>query len=297
MRKILGLFLCLLLASCATEEAQPRVDRIVAVGGDVTEIVYALGAGDRVVATDSTSVYPAEAAQTEKVGYVRRLSAEGVLATNPELILISGAAGPEEALEQVRAVGIDIVEMPTDYSYEGILQKVRMIAEVVGEVEAGKELVAKIEADWAEAEAEIAKFEASPRALFFSTLRDGVPSAAGADTAANGVIELLGGENLFASQSGYTSISTEAAVAANPDMILVMTHDAGENGGLEGMVSNPAIALTKAVTDQRVFLVDSIRIMQFGPRTPEAIAQLAKAINEGRQAFEVPVNEPDDSEA
>ncbi|MEM7781662.1 MAG: hypothetical protein AAF697_14855, partial [Pseudomonadota bacterium] len=87
------------------------------------------------------------------------------------------------------------------------------------------------------------------------------------------------------------------AVAANPDMILVMTHDAGENGGLEGMTSNPAISLTQAVSDNRVFLVDSVKIMQFGPRTPEAMVELAKAINEGRQAFEVPVNETKDSGA
>ncbi|MEM6475249.1 MAG: ABC transporter substrate-binding protein [Pseudomonadota bacterium] len=297
MLKKLSLVFCFLLAACATEEPAPKVDRIVTVGGDVTEIVYALGAGDRIVATDSTSVYPAEAAKTEKVGYVRRLSAEGVLATNPELILISGAAWPEEALEQIRAVGIDVVEMPTEYTIESIVEKVRIVAEAIGEVDAGKELIAKIESDWKAAQAEIAKFDASPRALFFTTLRDGVPQAAGTETAAHGVVGLLGGRNLFDSQSGYTPISTEAAVAANPDMILVMTHDAGENGGLEGMTSNPAISLTQAVSDNRVFLVDSVRIMQFGPRTPEAMVELAKAINEGRQAFEVPVNETEDSGA
>ncbi|MEL7519907.1 MAG: ABC transporter substrate-binding protein [Pseudomonadota bacterium] len=255
-------------------------------GGDVTEIVFALGAGDRLVATDSTSVYPKAALETEKVGYVRRLSAEGVLATEPDLILISGAAGPEEALEQLRTIGVDIIEMPAVYSIDGIVGKVRRVAEAVGEEEAGEKLIAEIERDWSAAREEIAKFENPPRALFFTTLRDGVPQAAGTETAAHGAIELLGGTNLFASQTGYTPISSEAAVAANPDLILVMTHDAFENGGFDGMKSNQAIALTDAVARDRVFLVDSVSIMQFGPRTAEAALELAKAINEGRQAFE-----------
>ncbi|MEM6266712.1 MAG: ABC transporter substrate-binding protein [Pseudomonadota bacterium] len=278
MLKKLVLLFGLLCAACSSEAPAPTVDRIVTVGGDVTEIVYALGAGDRVVATDSTSVYPAEAAATEKVGYVRRLSAEGVLGTNPELILISGAAGPEEALEQLRGVGIDIVEMEADYSIEGIIAKVRRVAEAIGESERGEDLVAKIEADWALAQAEIAKFPSPPSALFFTTLRDGVPQAAGKETAANGVIELLGAENLFASQNGYTAISTEAAVAADPDMILVMSHEAERGGGVESLTSNSAIALTDAVTSDRVYVVDSVRIMQFGPRTPEAVSELTKQI-------------------
>ncbi|MEM1195003.1 MAG: ABC transporter substrate-binding protein [Pseudomonadota bacterium] len=283
MFRLLIPLLALVCAACASEAPETNSDRLVSVGGDVTEIVYALGAGDRLVATDSTSVYPAEANSTPKVGYVRRLSAEGVLATKPDLILISGAAGPDEALEQIREVGIDMVEMPTDYSIEGILAKVRLVAEAIGEIEKGEELAAKIEADWERAQTEIGKFDGIPRAFFFTTLRDGIPQAAGVETAANGVIELLGGENLFGNQSGYTPISNEAAVAADPDMIFVMTHEIERGGGLESLTKNPAIQLTNAVTEGRVYPVDSVRIMQFGPRTPEAIAELAQDINESRQ--------------
>lgn len=288
MQRLLALLLTVLLSACAAQQPEEPTGRIVTIGGDMTEIVFALGAGDRIVAADDRSFYPGEVEAIPKVGYLRRLSAEGVLATDPDLILISGAAGPKEALEQIRAVGVQIVEMPEVYSLEGLIEKVRLVARAIGKVEAGEELVSKIEADWQAATTEIEQFDAPPRALFFTMLREGVPQAAGTETAAHGVIELLGGTNLFASQSGYTPISTEAAVAANPDIILVMTHDAGENGGLESVTSNPAIRLTDAVRSERVFLVDSVQIMQFGPRLPQAMAQLAKAINEGRQAFEIP---------
>lgn len=279
MYKKFILFFALAFSGCSSEAPAPGAQRIVSLGGDVTEIVYALGAGDRVVATDSTSVYPQAAAETQKVGYVRRLSAEGVLATEPELILVSGAAGPEEAIEQIRAVGIELVEMPTEYSIDGILEKVRIVAEAVGEVERGEELVAEIEADWAAAQSEIAKFDAPPRAFFYTALRDGIPQAAGTETAGHGVIDLLGGENLFASQSGYTPISNEAAVAADPDMIFVMSHEVASTGGVETIKANPAIALTNAVSEGRIFEVDSVQVMQFGPRTAEAVVDLARAIN------------------
>ena len=88
--------LAVLAAGSTTIEASAQ-SKIVSVGGDVTEILYGIGADDQVVATDTTSVYPTAAALTPKVGYVRRLSAEGVLSLEPDLILISGAAGPEAA--------------------------------------------------------------------------------------------------------------------------------------------------------------------------------------------------------
>ena len=82
-------------------------DRIVAAGGDVTEIIYELGLGDNIVAVDTTSLFPPAALAKPKVGYVRQLSAEGVLSVEPDLIIVSGAAGPCGAFEQLRASGIE----------------------------------------------------------------------------------------------------------------------------------------------------------------------------------------------
>lgn len=256
-------------------------ERIVSVGGDVTEIIYAIGEGDRIVATDSTSVYPEVANATPKVGYLRRLSAEGVLSLEPDLILISGAAGPPEAVDQLRASGVAMVEMDEGYTIEAIKEKIKRVSAALGEEAKGEALQMQINEDWREARAEIEEMALEPDVLFFATLRDGAPRGAGTDTAADGVIKLLGGRNVFGDHSGYKSLSLEAAVAADPDVVLVMSHHADRIGGLEEVISHPAISLTSAAQNRRVFLVDQVTVMQFGPRTPKAVAELARAIKDG----------------
>ena len=263
-------------------------ERIVSIGGDITEMIYAMGQGDRIVATDSTSVYPAAAEETPKVGYMRQLSAEGVLSVEPDLILISGAARPAAAVELLRQSGVRMIEMEPVYTIEAITDKVRRVAQTLGVETESERLVAEIEADWADARAEIAAFDRDLSALFFAALRDGAPRAAGDDTAAAGIIRLIGAENVFAGQSGYKTLSLEAAVAADPDIILVMSHHAERVGGYDAVINHPALSLTGAAQNRRVFLVDQVTVMQFGPRAPRAVADLAKAINQALSAQDDP---------
>lgn len=272
------IFVALILSAFSTFVPMNAQERVVSLGGDVTEIIYALGEGDRIAATDTTSVYPLRALATKKVGYVRQLSAEGVLSVEPDLILISGAAGPETALEQLRGVGVDIIEMETAYTIESIVDKTRIVAKALDVEAKGEELVAEIEADWAAAQTRIEALGIQPTALFFSTVGDGSAMAAGSETAAHGLIKLLGGDNVFDGRTGYKPISLEAAVAEDPDIILMMNHNVARAGGLEQMVSHPSISLTTAAQTGKVFVVDTVRVMQFSPRTPNAIAELAEEI-------------------
>ena len=266
-------FLFLISLSAASWAAE----RVVAVGGDITEIVFALGEGHRMVANDSTSVYPAAAATLPKVGYVRQLSAEGVLSVEPDLLLISGAAGPPAALELLEGSGVDIVAMETAYDVDAIIAKTRTVAAALDAEQAGAEMIAKIEADWASARDAIGS-GLDQRMLFFAAPPRGAPRAAGRDTAAQGIIDMLGGENVFADHTGYKPLSLEAAVAADPDLILVMHHHADLMGGLQAVLEHPALSLTSAAQAGRVYLVDPVTVMQFGPRTPAAVAQLAAEI-------------------
>ncbi|MEM1411988.1 MAG: ABC transporter substrate-binding protein [Pseudomonadota bacterium] len=270
----LALLTLALLLPYAPARAQ---ERVVSVGGDLTEIIYALSEEQRLVATDSTSVFPEAAAALPKVGYVRRLSAEGVLSVEPDLMLISGAAGPPEALELLRASGVQITEMQTAYTVEAIIDKTRRVAEALDAQTAGAALIAQIEADWEKAQAELASREEHSM-LFFAAPPEGAPRAAGRETAAHGIIELLGGRNVFDDYTGYKPLSLEAAVAANPDIVLVMHHHADRIGGFESVKEHPALSLTAAAQEGRIYLVDPVTVMQFGPRTPAAVAALAAEI-------------------
>ncbi len=252
--------------------------RIVSVGGDVTEIVYALGAGDRVVATDTTSVHPPVANATPKVGYARNLAAEGVLSTNPDLVLLGGIAGPEATIAQLGDAGTPLVRVSGAYTIDAVREKVQTVAEVLDAGAAGEALLAQIDADWRDAEAVLAGFDDRPRGLFFLNVGQGAgPQASGAGTAAAAVMDLIGVENVFASEQGYKALSLEAAVAADPDVIFTMAHQVEAMGGVDAVAAHPALALTAAAQAGRIVVVDPTAALNFGPRTPMALGALAKA--------------------
>ncbi|MEM9287418.1 MAG: ABC transporter substrate-binding protein [Pseudomonadota bacterium] len=270
---------CIILICTGLLGAPAHADkRVVSIGGDLTEIVYALGQGDMLVATDSTSVFPAAAQDTPKVGYVRQLSAEGVLSVEPDLLLLSGAAGPPGALEQLRVSGVEMIELPASYSMDAILEKIDVVAAALNVEEIGKSLRTDVEQSWNDAQSAVEGLPDDLSVLFFSTLRDGAPRAAGRETAAHGLIEMLGARNVFGERTGYKGLSLEAAVAADPDVILVMDRYVEMAGGLETVKAHPAIALTTAAKNDLIILVDAVQAMQFSPRTPSAVARLATAI-------------------
>ena len=114
-RLALALLLGLVPLACTPAPPQaeaPRSSRIVALGSPVTETLYALGVGDRVVGADLSSQHPAATAELPKVGYFRQFSPEGVLSLTPDLVLASDAAGPPVALERLRGAGLRLEVLP-----------------------------------------------------------------------------------------------------------------------------------------------------------------------------------------
>ena len=113
--------------------------RILSIGGDITEILYALKADGKIIAVDSTSLFPDEALQQKpNVGYLRALSAEGVLSTNPTLIIAAKDAGPPPVVAVLKASAIPYLEVPDDQTPEGVAAKIRFVAAAVGAEEAGE---------------------------------------------------------------------------------------------------------------------------------------------------------------
>lgn len=254
--------------------------RIVAVGGSVTEVIYALGGEKNLVATDSTSLYPAAARDTPKVGYMRQLSAEGVLSLRPSVVITTTAAGPEAALRQIADAGVAVLVLSDDYSFDAVIAKIEGIGRALGLDKAAAELVTKVRADMADVTARIAQSKTRPRALSFLTFgQGGAPQAAGRMTAADGIIRLAGGVNVFDAWSGYKPMTPEATVAAAPEVIMLGTQTIETIGGVDKILADPALALTPAAKQRRVASADALMLLGFGPRTPEAVRIVARVFH------------------
>lgn len=259
--------------------AEPQ--RIVTVGSAVSETVAALGAESELVAVDSTSVYPPMIEKLPKIGYLRALSAEGVLSLRPTLVLLSADAGPRAAVAQLKSASIQVVAMPDGHSPATVTETVRRVATALGRVEAGESLAKRIEGEFAALSAALAKRKSSPKVLFILATSSGGLMASGTNTAASSIVELAGGGQAVTGYEGYKPISTEAAIAAEPDFILLPSHGVQTMGGGDAAKKIPQIALTKAGRLGHVVVMDSTFLLGFGPRTAQAAADLARRLHPG----------------
>lgn len=279
-----GLFGGLLLGLAAplgAEEAPTPAGRIVVAGGDVAEIIAALGAADRVVGVDTTTQYPPELAELPSIGYARALSAEGVLSLAPDMLIGAHDAGPANVLEQLRAAGLAVELAPTGEGAEVVPAKIAFVAHVLGLGPVGEELSEAYRAEMAEVAAEVARIESRPKVLFILTLRDGAPMVGGAGTSADAMITLAGAENAARGFDGYKPMNREAIMAAAPDVILMMDRHGPEGGGAAAVLALPEIAATPAGQAKRVVTMDGMLLLGFGPRTPEAVRTLAAELRPG----------------
>lgn len=274
IRPLLTAAALLLPLSAFAEPAQ----RIITIGGSVTEIAAALGAQARLIARDSTSYYPEAVQALPDVGYIRALSPEGVLALNPDTILSEAGAGPKEAVEVLRAAGVPFLEMPGDPSPRGVLAKIDAVAKAL-ELEAeGKVLHDQVAAGLAEAEARAAAVTAPKRVLFILGLGSGRVNGAGEGSSAEGIITLAGGVNAASGFKGYKQLTDEAILTAEPDVILVMDRVGNLAVHEKDIQAHPALSQTPAAKNGKIIAMDGLLLLGFGPRTPEAAKKLYDAI-------------------
>lgn len=271
----------LLLGGAAAIPAMAQ-DRIVGVGGSVTEIIYALGAGDRLVARDTTSGFPAAALDLPNVGYVRSLSPEGVLSVNPDLIVAENDAGPPETVALLTEAAIPIVVVPEGHSAKGIAAKIQAVGAAIGMEDAAEDLAAQVQRDIAEAhDFAQAQAETPKRVLFVLSAQDGRIMGGGRHTSADAMIQLAGAVNVVSTFEGYKPLNVEAIVAAKPDVILMM--DRGGDHGIsdEDLFAMPAFAPTPAAQTGSVIRMNGMYLLGFGPRTAQAIRDLSTALYGG----------------
>lgn len=253
--------------------------RLLSLGGDVTEILAELGLGGRIVAVDSTSLYPPALVEPlPKVGYLRSLGAEAILTLRPSAIIAGGDAGPPAVLRQLRAAGVPVVHTQSSRGPADLLAKVRLIGQALDLAVPAAALEARLAAALEAARAEVAAQPSRPRCLFILSSDAGRIMAAGRGTAAEAIIALAGGTNVFAQAEGYKQLTPEASAAAAPEVIITMAHAAAAAGGAAGLLAQPALAITPAGRAGRVVVLEGGHHLQFTPRLPMAILEVARRI-------------------
>lgn len=266
--------------SAAGEHSGKAVDtsRIVSVGGDVTEILYALGLEDKIVAVDTTSQFPPEALKDKKsVGYMRALSSEGVLALNPSAIIASESAGPPEVARALKSSSIAYVEIPDETSAEGVASKINMIAEAVAADTEGNELIKRVKDGFASLADSREKVIKRARVLFVLSAQNGRALVGGSGTSADAILKLAGADNAAASVTGFKPLVDEAVIELAPDVILLMRRGDG-NDGHDDILSLKGVQSTPAGRSKRIVVMDGSYLLGFGPRTPAAARELMTAL-------------------
>lgn len=265
----------LALALLLTLGLQPAIaqERIVALGGCVTEMLYALGDGGAVAGVDSSSTYPEAARRLPQVGYHRALSAEGLMSLKPTLVIGTSQAGPPPVFEKLRAAGVPVALLPEAHSLEGALKLLQAVADLRGKGERGRGIVDGIRAQLAQ----LPRHDKAPSVLVMLAAQ-GTPLAAGADTAAALMIGLAGGRNAAAAFTGYKPLSAEALAGLAPDVIVLPEHVLPMLGGVDALLTQPGLAQTPAARQRRVVVMDSQLLLGLGPRLGDAALALARQI-------------------
>jgi iron complex transport system substrate-binding protein len=261
--------------------------RIVSVGGAITETLFALGAQTDVVGVDTTSLYPAAATALPSVGYARALSAEGLLSLRPTLVLAGAEAGPPAVLRQIEAAGLTLSLLDADHRVDGLFSRTRRIAEACGRDAAGRVMVAALQQQWAATSARVAaQTEATrragrsaPRVLFVLAHSMAQLRVSGQGTAAAAMLQLAGAANVMTGFDGYRPLTPEAVIAAAPDLIVSTDQGVLAAGGIDGLLTTPGLGLTPAGRQRRVVVMDALLLLGFGPRLPQAVATLADGLH------------------
>ncbi|MCY6379677.1 heme/hemin ABC transporter substrate-binding protein [Hoeflea prorocentri] len=268
-----------LLLAVSAAHANKDAGSIVSIGGSITEIVFALGEQDRLVARDTTSNYPEDATKLPDVGYIRALSPEGVLSVGPDMILALEGSGPPEALEALKGASVPIVTIPERFDRDGIVAKIIAVGNALGVANKAEALAKQVEADVSRAQRQAAQVSQQRRVLFVLSLQGGRVLAAGANTSAAAIIEMAGGENALSDFSGYKQVNDEAIITAAPDIILVMSRTGNHQMNRESVLGHPALNATPAGKNAAIVEMGGQYLLGFGPRTAEAVRELSASLN------------------
>ncbi|MFJ7072838.1 hemin ABC transporter substrate-binding protein [Streptomyces sp. NPDC098781] len=264
-----------------------KAERVLPLSGSLSEIVFTLGLGDRVVARDITATF-AQAAKLPVVTRGHDVSAESVLSLRPDLVLAETTTGPAEAMEQIRAAGIPVLVVAPAQDLDDVGPRIEAVADAFGVPAAGKRLTERSQDRIAVVRKEVPRQSGKPRVAFLYLRGSAsVYLIGGKGSGATSLIEAAGGIDAGA-ESGltkdFTAITSEALVKAAPDAILVMSKGLESVGGVDGLVKIPGVAETPAGMDRRVVSIEDGALLSYGPRTDQVLGSVVEQLYQGDAA-------------
>lgn len=260
------------------------ISRILPLWGNLSEVVFTLGLGDRVVGRDVAATFQ-EAKDLPVVTQGHDVSAESVLSLRPTVVLAQTDTGPPEALQQIRNAGVPVVVIEAPESLDDVTPRIELIAAALGVPDAGEALVERTHAEIAEVQASIPADAGHPKVAFlYMRGTAGVYLMGGPGSGADSMIVAAGGRDAGTEMGlgqPFTPLTSEALVDAAPDVILMTTTGLASVGGLDGLVKIPGIAQTPAGMNRRVVTVEDGLLYSFGSRSPEALRELIAQLYAG----------------
>ena len=284
----ISIFLIALLFSCSPteqksgaeakeEKEKTPTERIVSTNGTLSEIVVALGLEKQLVGVDVTSTYPETLKEIPSIGHQRSMTSEGILSLNPTLVIGVKDNLQENIITQLEQAGIKVLLFEHEFSPVGVENLVLEMGDALSQPEKAKEIVAEVKADFKQLETGTAT---DLKVLFLYARGAGTVMAFGEETQANDLIHLSGAINAVSGYEGCKSITPEALVEANPDVVVMFNSGLKSLNGVEGVLEVPGMKETNAGKSKSFISFDGLYILGFGPRSGKAMMELNQKLNE-----------------
>jgi iron complex transport system substrate-binding protein len=258
---------------------QGPAHKIVSLSPSMTESLFALGAGDRIIARESNSTYPEEAQEIEDIGMIwEGLPIEKIVSLEPDLVVAAQIISPDQ-VQNLRDVGLTVFWQSNPADFPGLYENLRQLAQLVGQEEEAETLISSMKDRVAAVEERVADVKEKPLVFYELDATDpSNPYTVGEGTFISYVIDKAGGENLGdALEGNYVQISSEEIIARNPDYIIL--GDAAYGMTPEAVAERPGWDQLTAVQEGRVLPINDDLISLPGPRLVEGLEEMAKMIH------------------
>lgn len=248
-------------------EVTEEPERIVSMGPNMTEILFALGAGDKLVGRTDYCDYPASVSEVESVGSISNADIEKILSLEPDLVLASTHFS-DEASKQLEDAGVSVLYLYSEDKMEGVYDMISQVGDAVGCKEQAKEVVAKMQAKINYVSERLADADENPSAYYVVGYGEYGDYTAGGDTFVNGILTAAGADNVAADVEGW-SYSTEKLLEKDPKYVITNEYNA------EGFCTTDPYTELTAVKEELVYTIDTNMLDRQGPRNADAVVELA----------------------